>query len=192
MAGLFWFRRGRGPADLAVDMVGVRLGERLLQAGVSDPRVFAVLAGKAGLTGRACAVVDSREAAARIEAAAAREGVLVEVAVAEGGAWPYEAAAFDVAIIDGDALLGAEPAARLRRLQDVVRVVRPGGRVLAVRHWKVGLAGRLGFIRERTAPSPAAAALIKALEDAGCRPVRLLAEREGLTFAEGFRPPTSA
>jgi hypothetical protein len=168
-------------------MVGVRLGERFLQAGVSDPRVFALIAGKAGLTGSACAVVDSAAAAAVLEEAAAHEGVLVEVSVATGGAWPYAPASFDVGVIDGDVLLAAGAEARSSRLRDMGRAVRPGGRVLAVSRWAVSIAGRLGFARERTGPSPAASALVNALQEAGFRPVRLLAEREGLTFVEGFR-----
>jgi SAM-dependent methyltransferase len=188
MASMFRFRRSRGPLDLAVDMVGLRLGERVLQAGVSIPAVFARLAGKAGLTGRACAVVDSSEAAGQLEAAAAQEGVLVEVAVAEAGQWPYEDASFDVGVLDGNVLLKADAAARLGRLRDMGRVIRPGGRVLAVRSWPLGFAARLGLARERTTPSGEAEGLVRALTDAGFRPVRLLAEREGLTFVEGFRP----
>ncbi len=188
MASIFKLRRARGPVDLAVDMVGVRLGERLLQAGVSNPRVFALLAGKTGLTGRACAVVDTAEAAALLEAAAEREGVLVEVSSAATGNWPYDDASFDVGVVDGNALLNADAPQRLDRLRDMVRAVRPGGRVLAVRSWPIGLAGRLGFARQRTAPSAEADLLVRALGDAGFRPVRLLAEREGLTFVEGFRP----
>jgi SAM-dependent methyltransferase len=187
MSSIFKFRRARGPADLAVDMVGVRLGERFLQAGVSNPKVFALLAGKTGLTGQACAVIDTAEAGRLLEAAAEREGVLVEVTVAGTGRWPYEDASFDVGVVDGNALLNADAAQRLDRLRDLVRVVRPGGRVLAVRSWPVGLAGRLGFARQRTAPSAEADVLVRALGDAGFRPVRLLAEREGLTFVEGFR-----
>ncbi|HNV03761.1 MAG TPA: methyltransferase domain-containing protein [Vicinamibacterales bacterium] len=192
MAGILRFRRARGPVELAVDMAGVRLGERLIQAGVANPRVFAALAGKAGLTGRACAVVDAAEAGARLEAAAAREGVLVEVSVAAHGRWPYEDASFDVGVLDGNALLRAGEGDRLDRLNDMRRVVRPGGRVIAVRSWPAGLALRLGFIAERREPSGEAAALREAMEAAGFRPVRLLAEREGLTFVEGFRPSDDA
>jgi SAM-dependent methyltransferase len=188
MAGIFKFRRARGPVDLAVDMAGVRLGERLIQAGVSSPKVFALLAKQTGLTGRACAVVDTVEAGRLLEAAAEHEGVLVEVSVAGTGRWPYEDASFDVGLVDGNALLNADSAERLDRLRDLARVVRPGGRVLAVRSWPIGLAGRLGFARERTKPSAEADTLVHALGDAGFRPVRLLAEREGLTFVEGFRP----
>lgn len=169
-------------------MVGVRLGERLLQAGVADPRVFARLAGKVGLTGRACAAVEDEAAAARIEAAAAGEGVLVEVATLGVGAWPYDEGSFDVGIVDGNALLAADPAARSLRLRNMARTLRAGGRVLAVHRSPVGLAGRLGFARAKSGPSAGGTALVQGLEEAGFRPVRLLAEREGLTFAEGFRP----
>jgi len=189
MASLFRLRRSRGPADLAMDMAGVRLGERVLQAGIADPRVLALIAGKAGLTGRASAVVDTPAAAQRIEAAAAREGVLVEVATVEHGPWPHDAASFDLGLVDGNVLLTADAASRHLRLQEMRRVVRAGGRVLVVYRTSPGLAGRLGFASRSRGPNAHGATLVRAVEDAGFRPVRLLAEREGMTFVEGFRPP---
>jgi SAM-dependent methyltransferase len=171
-----------------MDMAGVRLGERLLQAGRGNPRLFAKLAGKAGLSGRACVVVDSPEATAPLETAAAAEGVLIEVLVAQGPIWPLKEAAFDVGILDGNALLRGDAAERAARLAEVRRVVRPGGRVLAIRSAPVGLAGRLGFGPSQAGPSAHAVTLLQALEGAGFRPARILAEREGMTFVEGFRP----
>lgn len=188
MAGLFRFRRSRGPVDLAVDMAGVRLGERFLQAGVFDPRVFAILARTAGLSGRACAVVDRPEAVRLLEAAARKEGVLVEIILSEGSSWPLDRGAFDVAVVDGNALLLGDATARGQRLDEVMRTVRAGGRVLAIRRSPLSLAGRLGFGRQPAGSSPEASRLLAALENAGFRPVRLLAEREGMTFVEGFRP----
>ena len=188
MASLFRLRRSRGPAELALDMAGVRLGERVLQAGIADPRVFALIAGKAGLTGRASAVVDTPAAAQRIEAAAAREGVLVEVATVKHGPWPYDPASFDLGLVDGNVLLTADAASRHLRLQDMRRVVRAGGRVLVVYRASRGLAGRLGFASRSRGRSAHGATLERAVEDAGVRPVRLFAEREGMTFIEGFRP----
>ena len=188
MASLFRLRRSRGPADLAIGMAGVRLGERVLQAGAGDPRVFALIASKVGLTGRACAVVDAKVAAQRIETAAAGEGVLVEVATVEHGSWPYDRAAFDLGIVDGNVLLAADAASRHLRLQEMQRVVRPGGRVLVVYRASLSLAARLGFASSRPGPSSRGEALVEAVQRAGFRPVRLLAEREGMTFIEGFRP----
>ena len=116
-----------------MDMAGVRLGERVVQAGMGNPRLFAKLAGKAGLSGRACAVVDSPEAAQPLQAAAAAEGVLIEVLVAKGPIWPLEDGSFDVGIVDGNALLRGDAAERASRLAEVRRTVRPSGRVLVIR-----------------------------------------------------------
>jgi SAM-dependent methyltransferase len=191
MAGMFRFRRSRGPIDLALDMAGVRLGERVLQAGLGNPKLFAMLARKAGLSGRACAVVDSQAAVGPLEEAAAAEGVLIEVVVTEGRDWPVETGAFDVGVVDGNALLRGDAAGRQARLEAVRRAVRTGGRVLVVRSVPLGLAARLGFGPAGAGPSAEAGALLQAVEQAGFRPARLLAEREGMTFVEGFRPPAA-
>lgn len=183
------FRLGRtfGPRQLAVKIAGVRLGERVIQVGVGDPRVFSQVAAQAGLTGRACAVVDTPQAAAILENAAADQGVLVEVAVAQAGAWPFDNGSFDIAIVDANTLLAASATDLNNRLQDVLRVVRPGGRVLAILRRSRGILTRLGFERFHQGPTPEATTLIAAWTAAGCRPVRMLAEREGLAFVEGFR-----
>ena len=188
MPGLFRFRRARGPVELALDMAGVRLGERVLQAGMGNPKLFAKLAGKAGLSGRACAVVDSPAAARPLRDAAAAEGVLIEVLEAGGPFWSLEDGSFDIGVVDGNALLRGDAAERQSRLSEVRRVVRPGGRVLIIRTVSLGLAGRLGFGPSHTGPSAEATALLNALQQAGFRPARLLGEREGMTFVEGFRP----
>jgi SAM-dependent methyltransferase len=174
-----------------MDMVGVRLGERVLQAGMGQPALFAKLAGKAGLSGRACAVVDSPAAAQPLREAAASEGVFVEVLVAEGPFWPLEDGSFDVGVVDGNALLRGDGAERQRRLAEVRRAVRAGGRVLVIRTVAQGLAGRLGFAPSHAGPSASASTLLQELEGAGFRPARLLGEREGMTFVEGFRPPAA-
>ena len=188
MFSLFRLRRSRGTIDLVVGMAGVRLGERLLQAGTANPRAFAILAGKSGLTGRACAVVDAPEAARQLETAAASEGVLVEVVTASGGLWPYDAGSFDVGMLDGNALLSASLPDTSQRLRDMLRALRPGGRVLAVYTASRGIAARLGFQSSRPESAGRGRALVTALESAGFRPVRVLAEREGILFVEGFRP----
>lgn len=186
MSSMFRFRRSRGPQDLALDMAGVRLGERVLQVGVGDPAVFAAMAGKVGLTGQACAVVDTADAAAILERAAAHAGVLVEVETASPGSWTYAQASFDVALVDANALLSGDEESRQARLRDTLRVVRGGGRAIAVFRARRSLASRLGFESEH-GPSEVARALVAALGHAGFKPVRILAEREGLIFAEGFR-----
>ena len=188
MFSLFRLSRARGPVDLIDGMAGVRLGERLLQAGVGDPRAFAILAGKAGLTGRACAVVDGPAAARQLEAAAAAEGVFVEVAIAQGGFWPYDAGSFDVGLLDGNALLAAGSPESGQRVRDMLRALRLGGRVLIVYATSRGIAARLGFPSSSASSAGRGQALATALHTAGFRPVRVLAQREGMLFVEGFRP----
>jgi ubiquinone/menaquinone biosynthesis C-methylase UbiE len=191
MSPFLKFSRSRGPVELAVDMAGVRMGERVLHVGVGDPRVFARVSAKAGLTGRASAVVDSAAAQATLEKAAARQGVLVEVALASGGRWPYDSSSFDVAVVDANALLRSSATDRQDRLVNTVRVVRPGGRILAIQRRPRGIAARLGFEPASGPPGAQTLEVVRALELAGCRPVRVLAEREGLSFVEGFRPGAS-
>ena len=108
--------------------------------------------------------------------------------MAEGPRWPLEDGSFDVGILDGNALLRGDAAERASRLAEVRRCVRPSGRVLVIRTVPLGLAGRLGFAPTHAGPSGEASTLLRALDEAGFRPTRLLAEREGMTFVEGFGP----
>jgi len=191
MLSLFRFLPSKGPVDLALGMAGVRLGERMLYVGAGIPVLFAKAAGKVGLTGQASAVVASPAEAAVLEAAAVREGVLVEVAAAPPGSWPCEAASFDVAIVDGNQLLSGEAHLQSALCADVLRAVRAGGRVLVVHSRPRGWIGRLGFETGRPADG-LAQRITEILNRAGFGPVRFLADREGLTFVEAFRPRSRA
>jgi SAM-dependent methyltransferase len=185
MLSLFKFRRARGPVDLALGMSGVRLGERLLQVGPGEPALFAAAAGKTGLTGHAAAVVTTPAARAALEAAAVHEGVLVEVSEAIG-TWPYADASFDVAILDGNDLLARDASALSVAGAELLRVVRGGGRVLAVHAIPRGWGRLVGL--DTADAGDVAPRLTQFLERAGFGPVRFLAAREGLTFVEAFRP----
>jgi SAM-dependent methyltransferase len=183
------FRQGLGPHALPLAMSGVKLGERMLYVGGGKPRLFAALAAKAGLTGRACAVAEGSREADALQRAAAREGVLVEIAVGASGAFPHDAESFDVTVIDGtDGSFGSMNANdRAHRLRETVRVMRGGGRLLVIEHVGGGL--RALFGGARTAPDYRSAGGAKAaLEEAGFRPARVVAEREHLRFTEGIKP----
>ena len=192
MSSVFRFRRSRGPLDLAIDMAGVRMGERLLHVGVGDPRLFAALAGRVGLTGRACAVADSQGAAGILERAAADHGVFVEIEMAPSGCWPFAPGSFDIATLDGNGLTDASVTDRQARLTDMLAAIRPGGRVLAVYRTPRTLAARLGFEPVPRELSATARGLATLLQHSGFAPVRVLAEREGLAFIEAFRPNHSS
>lgn len=184
------FRQGPGPYALTEAMTGVRLGDRLVYLGAGEPAMFAALAAKVGITGRARALVESEASAERIKEAAARAGVLIEVGVISLTALGLDQASFDVAVIDATGGLvlqldGEERSAVGRQLLDALR---PRGRAIVVEREKQGLLGALkgrtpglDQFRERGG----AAAL---LETSGFHPVRVLAERDGERFTEGWKP----
>lgn len=74
----FLLKAATGGEPLIVAMTGVRLGDSVIFAGRSA-RWAVALASRTGLSGR-CLVLGSSDVTGAIEAAASREGVLVETA----------------------------------------------------------------------------------------------------------------
>ena len=83
-----WFRKSQLD-PLAVTMAGVKLGDRLLVMGTADTALIAALAGKAGLTGRACALDASESATTSAARLIEREGALVETYTAPWAMLPF-------------------------------------------------------------------------------------------------------
>lgn len=174
------FRRGDDPHAFAATMIGVKMGDRLLQVGCGDGALLATLGSKVGLTGRACGIDPSAEAIARAERTAAREGVLLELQRAPSDALPFEAASFDVVILH-EVLHDVAPDARAAIVSEALRTVRAGGRAIIVDPLRRrGLAALVGG-GGQTDPSYEPEALLRT---AGCRAVRTLADR----FVEGVLP----
>lgn len=176
---------------LAVTMSGVRMGERLLQLGALDEKLAAQLSAKPGMSGHAAIVVANERDAVRARTAVAESGTLVDVQPASIDALPFGASEFDVVVLHGAAgvlaPLGAD--ARVAALAEVHRVLREGGRIVAL---EPGAPTGLSAIL-RTAPGvdpdyASSGGTVGALEAARFRPVRLLADREGTRFIEGIRP----
>jgi SAM-dependent methyltransferase len=167
------------------------MGERVLQIGVNDPLLAGTIAAKVGLSGHAAMAVADRAAADRANRGAADAGGLVDVQVTPLDTLPFPEHAFDVVIINSvDGLLARlDDGMRARVLRECHRVVRNGGRVVAIEAGpRAGLAARL----LRSGPPPnqgyeAHGGTAGALQAAGFRPVRLLAEREGFRFVEGLK-----
>ena len=157
-----------GHADLVAQMVGTRLGDRVLVIGGGDGRLVAAVGAPTGLTGRVTAVEPDATVANRVEVAATAAGVLVEVEAAGFDRLPFEDAAFDVAVVPMPATVESLGAA----LVDAWRVIRTGGRAMVV----------------AAAGVPESAGIIATLGHAGFRAARLLGEREGLAFYESSRP----
>jgi hypothetical protein len=185
----FFFRRSSPALEpLPVAMAGVRAGERLLQIGLED----AALAAKVGLTGSAAFAVDAAHAEAA-RTIAGNAGVLAEVHVVDLASirdWCVEESSMDVVVIHGrSGLLAAlAPSARVAVLARCRQVLRPGGRLVAVE-----AAQPESWLARGPKPGAAHEAsggTMAALQSAGFKPVRVLAEREGCRFTEGARPPS--
>jgi hypothetical protein len=172
---------------LAVTMSGVRLGEKALQIGEGDTRVMALVAARTGLTGTAAIVVLDDQAAARVRHAVTDIGALAEVAVADRQDPPGDGA-FDVIVVHDvqRTIAAANDAVRSGWLQLCRRVLRGGGRVVTIEPGSpVGF--RAWFSSSKDAAQGGGVSSQAALESAGFRNVRLLADREGLRFIEGFK-----
>jgi ubiquinone/menaquinone biosynthesis C-methylase UbiE len=183
----WWPLRKPSSESLSVSMAGIKLGDRLLVVGCTDPILLAQLAVKTGLTGRAFAV-DEREpvvtAAADI---AAREGALVETAAAPWNSLPVESDSFDVAVVR-DVLPHLPAHRRSACIAEVGRVLRAGGRCLVIDgNVRKGLSALVtggsdpGDYQAQGGP-------VQVFTAQGFKAARILAEREGLVFAEAVKP----
>lgn len=177
-----WFKTS-SLEPLSVSMAGAKLGDRVLIVGCSDPSLIAALAGKAGLTGRTCAVDESADVATKAGAFALREGVLAETSRATLTALEFETGSFDLVILRD--VLGRGQQSPEGVVAEAARVLRPGGRCLVIDTTaRSGLAGMLGG---QPAPADHAFDPVAVLTNQGFVAARVLAERAGLRFAEAVK-----
>jgi len=183
------FLKRADPYALVVGMTGVKMGDRVVQIGCAHGGRLGAVAGKVGLSGRAVAVVPDEASASRARKGAANAGALVEIEVAPATRLPLENDAFDLAVVDDTGGLFGEirRADRVLAIRELVRVLRPGGRVMIIGALP---RGGLGALLSRTPSGPPFAARDAgaALQADGFKSVRTLAEREGLLFVEGIKP----
>jgi ubiquinone/menaquinone biosynthesis C-methylase UbiE len=153
-----------GNYDLIVSMVGVKLGDRLLQVGGGDGKLLAALGAKTGLTGQVVAVEPTAEAAELVKTGATKEGVLSDVHVAPAAQLPFGNESFDVIVMP-------DPGANLpANARDAYRVLRFGGRLAVI--------ARSGG---------ASANIPSQLQQQGFKVARLIAERDGYSFFEAIK-----
>ena len=184
------FLKKDNPYLLIVGMTGVKMGDTLVQIGCAHGGRLAAVAGKVGLSGRAVVAAPDEASANRARKAAEDAGVLVEIEVAPPTRLPLPDDEFDLAVADDTAgLFGSLRAEdRVTAVRELLRVLRPGGRVLVIGSMP---RGGLGAVLSRTQHGPpfvASGDATRTLEADGFRSVRRLAEREGLVFVEGIKP----
>jgi len=166
---------GRAMDPLHVSMTGVRMGESFLQIGCNDKSLLSGLAQKVGLSGN-CAVAAFTAHEARLAASiGTKVGALIDIkTISPGGEWPFADAQFDMIVIDNTGDTFGDAGDKTGVLRNAWRALRPGGRLEVVTREKSANAPGYDFTRDMT--------------DAGFKPVRLLAERDGFRFIEGLRP----
>jgi SAM-dependent methyltransferase len=184
------FLKKDNPYLLIVGMAGVKMGDAFVQVGCAHGGRLAAVAGKVGLSGRAAVVAPDESSARRARKSAEDAGVLVEVEIAPPTRLPLADDDFDLAVVDDTAgLFGTmRPEERVAAIRELVRVLRPGGRVLLV---GASPRGGLGAVLSRAQNGPpfvASGEAIRALDADGFKSVRTLAQREGLVFVEGIKP----
>lgn len=182
-----FLRKSRVERDpLPVTMSGVRLGERALQIGEGDTRVMMLIAARTGLTGRAVIVVLDDNAAARVRRAVDDAGALADVGVVDRGVGP-DNGTFDVVVVHDVTGTIASPDNAIRSgwLHLSLRALRGGGRIVTIgRGSPVGFRAWFGGSRDAGTNGDQT---VDALTSAGFVGVRVLADREGLCFVEGFK-----
>ena len=205
---MFLRRSTAGREPLPIAMSGVRMGERVQQIGLDDPRLAGSLAAKVGLSGQAAFAVADGRTAEKARAAAADAGVLADVEVSALDSLPFPDRAFDLVVVNGmgGLLASLEPAACTKALRECYRVLRTGGRLVAVEVGTISsfaavgraLTARLGIGGNATPHVGAArdsefekrGGALAALQAAGFVPVRPLGDREGYRFTEGLKSKT--
>jgi SAM-dependent methyltransferase len=177
-------RRREKPYALFAGITGVRLGDRVAQLGCAHGGRLAAIAAQVGLSGHAIAIVPDERSAARARKGGTEAGVLVEMEIAPPTRLPLADGAFDVVVIDdtGGFFATLDPGDRAATVREVIRILRPGGRVMVVGAAPRGLAAV--FTRTPSGPPSDAEFLLKA---GGFRSARTLVEREGLWFVEALK-----
>ena len=184
------FLKRQDAHGLLVGMVGVKLGDRLLQIGCAHGGRLAAIASKVGLSGRAVAVVSDDSSAERARKGAEDAGVLVEIDKGAPTTLPHDPDSFDLVVVDdaGGAASAMNPESRAAMLRQILRILRPGGRAMIVGAAPASRLGKLFGGGRQAAPSFATGDAQRALETEGFKLVRTLAERDGLVFVEGVKP----
>jgi ubiquinone/menaquinone biosynthesis C-methylase UbiE len=183
---LFRLKKTGGPRELELSMAGLKLGKSVLQVYGGDHDLITALAKVVGLSGQAYAVAETQRDAEAFERKAADAGVLVDIKVGELAALPYNDDWFDLVVIK-HVLGGLTQNDRVLCLQQALRVLKAGGRCLVV---DPTMRGGLGAVLSRRSLDPRyveSGGAQRALKDEGFLGIRLLAERDGLTFVEGAK-----
>jgi len=174
-----WFRKGLSRHHTAIAMIGAKSGDQVLVVGASDAELAAEVALVTGLNGTTTVCDPDAGARTRVETAAREAGALVEFATATPTSLPATDESQDVVVLmnAADAVAHVDPALVL---EHVLRILRPGGRIIVVDGSRAS-----GFFRSTGgAERLPAQTILTRLEQAGTRARRQLAEVDGVSYYE--------
>jgi ubiquinone/menaquinone biosynthesis C-methylase UbiE len=177
------------PHALEISMAGVKRGSKILQIYGQDASLISTLAGIVGLSGRACAVVADQEQVAVFEQAASTAGVFVEITASPLPTLPYDQGSFDVVFVK-DVLRQLQQNKRVACVQQMYRLLRPGGRCLVIEKLTRGGLGALFSKQVLDKQYEILGGAQGSLKAEGFLCVRILADRDGISFTEGTRTAT--
>lgn len=183
---MFKFRRMRSMDPLQVAMTGVRMGERYLQVFCNDAALTRGLALKSGLSGVAALATPDQAQARRARKAGEKAGALIDLKVTPASNLTWPDASFDMVVVDetGGDFSGLGSQERVAVLEAILRVLRMGGRIEIIERLSGGLLGGAPAVPAHYSEAGGAEG---ALRNAGFRPVRTLAEKDGFRFVEGLK-----
>lgn len=170
--------------NTTASMVGARPGDSVLICGVSRPDVAGAVGAVTGLNGQTMVVGRREDAAALVAAAAADAGALVDYEAAPLTMLPFDSGRWDAAVIVDELAAFENEAAQV--LSEAVRVLRPGGRLILFD--AAGRPGLFGLARRTATDRQPADAVKAALNAAGLRGARLLADVDGVRYFEAVKP----
>jgi ubiquinone/menaquinone biosynthesis C-methylase UbiE len=148
--------------------------------GVAEAALAAEIGLETGLNGRTLVIDVGSEARARVEAAAAKAGALVEFEWAPVTMLPIDAGTFDVAVINRQ-LSTLDGRNRVACCEEALRILKPNGRVVVIEG--VRRPGLFGLFPTKQ-PGLPPEDVKDALTQAGAKAVRLLADVDGVVFFE--------
>lgn len=165
-------------------MVAARAADTVAVFGAPGPTEAALAAEIAlvtGLNGRTLVVDVGADARARVEAAAAKAGALVEFEWAPVTMPPLDADTFDVVVVNRQ-LASLDGRNRVACCEEALRIIKkPGGRVVVIEGVK--RPGLFGLLPSRL-PGIDPEQVKDALTRAGAKAVRQLADVDGVAFFE--------
>jgi ubiquinone/menaquinone biosynthesis C-methylase UbiE len=186
-----WLGLGKRWRRRTVERAGVRPGERVLDVGCG-PGVLTLLAKeRVGQAGEAHGIDPSPEMIALAQTKAAKTGLAARFQIGAVQELPFPDGRFDV-VLSSLMLHHVPDDLKGKAFAEIARVLRPGGRLVAVDFSGTGIRGRLLRLVGHRLRRSYVDDLVALMREAGLRPDALPARRQALVTIVARKPEASA